>query len=172
MLKALVPALLLVLLLLVYDIGERLQGAKRALSRPVVLPMSLRRWIRNTHLNASHTRNDSAHSVKVPGMTVASPHRQGQRVFVLTFSDKKDTPYLHALAACVLHFNDAPLYVLGLSGRRSPELSKASHWSIQRKAISGSCSNPGIVCSSSRLVALFVSTFSHLSLCGMRHVCN
>ena len=65
-----------------------------------------------------------------------------RRVFVLTFSDKRDNLYLHALASSVAHFNGgAPLYVLGLSGRRSPRASEAGRWSIERKSISGT--DPG-----------------------------
>ena len=49
---------------------------------------------------------------------------------------------VHALAASVSYFNDgAPLYVLGLSGQRTPVASHSGRWRIERRAISGT--DPG-----------------------------
>lgn len=49
---------------------------------------------------------------------------------------------VHALAASVAFFNNgSPLYVLGLSGRRAPSVSRSGRWAIERQSIKGT--DPG-----------------------------
>lgn len=73
--------------------------------------------------------------------SATSPASSPPRLHVLTFADRPNV-YLHALAAAVVHHNGGePLYVLGLSGRRTPMADAANPWNISRKAISGT--DPG-----------------------------
>ncbi|KAL3910380.1 MAG: hypothetical protein SGPRY_009078, partial [Prymnesium sp.] len=92
-------------------------------------------------LNSSHLARPAELDRAGAATVLATTRQRIPRVFVLTFSDKKNNLYLHTLAASAFFFNDAPLYVLGLSGERSPRASSSGRWSIERRSISGT--DPG-----------------------------
>ena len=72
-----------------------------------------------------------------PPSPASSPPPSPRSVYVVTFSDRPDNLYLHVLAACVWHFNRKPLYVLGLSGLRSPNVTSGRWHAVRMGSIKG-----------------------------------
>ena len=121
--------------------------ARTRIGRPVAALVRDRPMLPSSESSTQAAAARSQRSVDLPrnrsrAMVIVMPRAseivRRPRVFVLTFSDKKDSLYLHTLAASVAFFNDGePLHVLGLSWQRLPKADNAGRWRIERRASSG-----------------------------------